>query len=76
MGITLMIPQQFFNKDFLEIELKKQMGVRGDTLIQHFRGGMQEIHKHNRNSKLFSDKMFYMCKAVNGNVVLTGAKIK
>ena len=73
--ITLMIPKQFFNKDFLEIEVKKQLGVRGDSLIQHFKGEMRELHKHNRKSKLFSPDMFYMCKAANNNVVLTGAKI-
>ena len=73
--ITLSIPKQFFSKDFLEIEVKKGLGIRGDSLIQHFKGEMQRLHKHNRNSKLFSHDMIYMCKSVENNVVLVGSKI-
>lgn len=72
--IILMIPKQFFTKDFLEIEVKKQLGVQGDTLIQHFKGEMQRLHKKNKRSKLFSPHMFYMCKETDTAVILTGSK--
>lgn len=73
--ITLMIPKEFFTNDFLEIEVKKQLGVRGDALIQHFRGEMQRIHKHNKGAKIFSHDMMYTCKMANDKVVFTGSKI-
>ena len=73
--ITLMIPKEFFTNDFLEIEVKKQLGVRGDALIQHFRGEMRNVHKHNKNSKLFSHDMIYTCKMVEGKIVFRGSKI-
>lgn len=73
--ITLMIPKQFFTNDFLEIEVKKKLGIRGDSLIQHFKGEMHELHKHNKKSRLFNHNIVYMCTAVNNNVMLVGAKI-
>lgn len=73
--ITLVIPFNFFTKDFLEIEVKKHLGVRGDDLIQHFTHEMQNVHKSNKNSKLFSHDMVYDCKASGNNVVLIGSKI-
>lgn len=73
--ITLMIPKQFFSKDFLDIEVKKELGVRGDDLIQHFKGEMQRLHKCNKNSKLFNHDMIYMCRMAGNNVVLVGSKI-
>ena len=73
--ITLMIPKQFFTKDFLEIEVKKHLGVRGDDLIQHFRGDMKDLHKNNKRSKLFSHDMVYDCSSTVSNVVLVGTKM-
>ena len=73
--ITLSIPQQFFTKDFLDFEVKKELGVKGDELIRHFTGTMKEIHSNNRNSRLFNKKMFFLCKATKNSVVLTGSKI-
>lgn len=73
--ITLMIPKQFFTKDFLEIEVKKHLGVRGDDLIQYFRGDMRELHKNNKRSKLFNHNMVYDCRSTVSNVVLVGSKI-
>ncbi len=73
--ITLLIPRRFFSADFLNIEVKKCLGIRGDDLIQHFRGDMQELHKNNKNSRLFNHDMIYMVKSTNGSVVLTGLKI-
>ena len=74
--IILMIPKQFFARDFLEIEAKKEYGIRGDSLIQHFKGEMQELHKHNSQSGLFNSQMIYMCKSDGSNVMLTGTKIQ
>lgn len=69
--MVLKIPKQFLSKDFLEIEVKKKLGVRGDDLIQHLRGEMREVHKHNSKSSMFSPKTIYMCEMVGNDVKLT-----
>lgn len=73
--IILSIPKKQFSKDFLDIEVKKKLGVRGDTLTQHFRGEMQRIHSRNKRSNIFNSAMFYMVTEKGNNVILTGSKV-
>lgn len=72
--VILNIPKKFFSKEFLEIECKKGLGVKGDDLPMHFRGDMQKVHRGNKRSKLFGSDMFYMLSLRGDSVILVGSK--
>lgn len=74
--ITLLIPKRFLSKDFLDIEVAKGLGVRGDDLARHLRGSMQEIHRNNRNSRLFNKSMIFICKDAGESVSLIGSRAR
>lgn len=67
--VTLSFPANLFTKDFLDTEVKKELGVRGDMLPWHLK--KKPVHKP--TTGIFDHKMIYCCKLVNGNVLLVGA---
>ena len=69
MKVFLSFPVKSFTKDFIEIEVKKELGVRGDMIPYYLKD--KPVHKP--TTGLFDHKMFYCCKMVNDNVVLIGA---
>lgn len=70
--IVLSFPKKFFKQDFLDIEVEKGLGVRGDALPNHLK---ENIRVDKRETGLFSKKLVYCCTSVNENVVLVGTTV-
>ena len=69
--IVLRIPAIQFNKDFLDCEVEKKLGVRGDALFYHIK--KEYIKELKKETILFSNSVMYMCNRVGNDVILIGA---
>ena len=69
MKAFLSFPAETFTKDFLDIEVRKELGIRGNMIPYY----LKEKTVHKPTTGLFSRNMFYCCKIVNNNVILIGA---
>lgn len=71
MKISLSLKQSYFKQDFLDMEVRKKLAVRGDRLLCHFKEEYQEDAK--QYGKLFSNDIMYYCKDYSsGKVHLIG----
>lgn len=67
---NIKMPASHFNKDFLECEVAKNLGVKGDDLYNHIKD--EYIPNERKGSLLFSSNMMYVCAQVGNDVVLSG----
>jgi hypothetical protein len=66
----LKIGKQYFNQDFLDIEVAKKLSIYGDKLLERLRGYYDDDARENY-AELFSDKYLYECRSEGNYVVLT-----
>lgn len=69
--IILSFPKNQFTEDFINTEVNKELGIRGDMLPQYIKS--KNIHSNYKPSVLFNHNTVYCCKAVHDQVILVAA---
>ena len=68
MKVLLARPVEEFTEDFINIEVKKELGIRGDMIPYYLKNKITPYP----TTGLFAHNALYCCKEVNGKVILTG----
>lgn len=67
--VEMKIPMQVFSKDFLDIEVKKRLAIRGDELIFRFKSEYYAGMKSNFK-RLLSHDYIYIVKEVKDDLII------
>lgn len=76
--IKLEIPTRFFKDQFLAIEVKQKLGIRGDQIPFNFRCDINNLQYRVFRSNydcLFNDAIIYECQGIQDDCVVLRGKV-